>query len=94
MPKPRKATPAEKAEYGTRDTLYQLSHWVKVDGVECAVEYLGGYWDKGDPNYEIILPDGFHAKSDPLHTLLCHGLKDVAERAAETELDPCIEECR
>jgi hypothetical protein len=97
--KTRKATALEIEEYrlnpyGHTKTLYPLAYWVKVDGVECAVEYLGGHWGKGDPNYEIILPDGFHAKCDPLHTILCHGLKGVAETAAETELEPCTEDCR
>jgi hypothetical protein len=99
--KTRKATALEIEEYrlnpyGHTKTLYPLSHWVKVDGVECAVEYLGSYWDKGDPNYEIMAPTGFHFGEgyDALHSLLCDSLDDVRKRASFCTIVSCTEDCR
>jgi hypothetical protein len=91
--KATKATDAEKREYAASlpTPCYPLSHWVTVDGRTCPVEYLGGHWDRENPQYEIILPHGFHAKYEALHTMLCLTLKEVAERAAYTELEACTD---
>lgn len=86
----RKATTEEKQAYSG---LYPLSHIATLDGVTLNVEGLGGHWSKGDPQYEVMAPDGFHFKYDYTHSLLCDNLADVRGRLKGAELEPCGDEC-
>lgn len=89
----RRASDAEKAEYLQGSPVYPLSHWVDIGGVRCAVERLSSY-HRDDPQYEIVLPEGYHDAYECLHTLLCFDLKDVRERAGYVRLTACSEHCR
>lgn len=90
--KVRKATATEIANYSAvGGNLYPLSHYVVVDGVTCPVERLFG--NECDPKYEIMLPTGYHAMYENLHTLLCYDLEDVRERALCATLTKCDANC-
>jgi hypothetical protein len=90
--KVRKATAEEIANYSALGgNLYPLSHYVMVDGMLCPVERLGSHHD-GDPKYEIMLPAGYHARYECVHTLLCYDLADVRDRA-QCLLSRCDADC-
>lgn len=87
----RKATPEEKVAYqnAPRHNVYPLAGWIKVGDHLCAVEDLSE-WPRGNPQYEIIAPEGMHfCDGDTLHTLLCTDQKDVRERAAMADVEKC-----
>ncbi len=87
----RKATQLERDLYRKGQPVYPLGGFVKVAGQSCAVESLGAFWSKDDPQYEIMAPRGQHFTGDGegCHSLLCTDLKDVAERAKFSGLTPC-----
>jgi hypothetical protein len=95
----RKATAEEKAQYAVGNTfnngakpLYPLYGFIKVSGVDCAVEDLRGRGAADDPRYEVMAPDGKHF-TEQLHTLLCANLEDLYTRVAANDLEDCTKEC-
>ena len=89
----RRATADEKAEYAARTPapLYPLTHWVKAGGHLCPVEGL--FEGDGNPNYEIMFPDGMHDRGYLTHSFLCTTLADVVVRARYATFVPCTEMC-
>lgn len=91
----RKATEQEKADYwgpGPSHPVYKLYGWVTMrteDGqkITCPVEDLRGAWSKEEPQYEIMMPDGYTAED--CHSLLCYNLQDLRGRATIT-LEKCL----
>ncbi len=94
MKKFRRATAEEKAAYAAQKPapLYPLTHWVMAGGHLCPVEGL--FEGDGDPNYEIIFPDGMHDEGYGTHSFLCYDLADVRDRASYASFVPCTDECK
>lgn len=92
-PKIRKATDAEREAYWATKPVYPLFGFIEEQGHTLAIEDLRGCWDKGDPIYEVISPDGFHfGMPDMLHTMLCYNQKDVVDRVHGANIEPCTPE--
>lgn len=91
MPRMTLATQTERDAYNDGSHVYPLHGFVKVGGVECAVERCGTNSD--DPQYEVMAPEGFHFDADETHTLLCFTLKDLDERTKMNRLEPCHDNC-
>lgn len=87
MTKERRATVLEKQQYDARQPVYPLWGFIKVDGQECPIEYTGE--GPGNPNYEVMAPDGRHFVDGPLHSMLCADLKDLRERVSHAQLESC-----
>lgn len=88
----RKATAEEKREYAKTKPVYPLWGFCRVGKIRCAVEHPNE--GPGEPNYEIMAPDGYIFEPDGVHTMLCQTLEEVCERAAYSELDRCTcEDC-
>jgi hypothetical protein len=85
-----KASPEEIAKY---KGCYPLYGFAMVDGVWCAVEDLRGTWQKPDPLFEIMSPDGQYFFGDCVHAMLCHNLADVKDRASWEQIAPCDAHC-
>jgi len=86
-----RATAEQRAEYVARDPkpVYPLWGYVVAGGVKMAVEDLRKHWSKDDPQYEIIAPEHTVFVPDFTHTMLCHSLDDVKERAYRPEMCEC-----
>lgn len=91
MAKMTLATQEQRDAYNDGSHVYPLHGYVKVGGVECAVERCSG--GKDDPQYEVMAPEGFHFDADETHTLLCFNVKDVDERTRMNLLEPCGPHC-
>ena len=90
-----RATDAERRAYAaqTPRPVYPLGGYVTISGHRCPVEDLRGDWAAPDPTWEIMAPAGFRFDPDLAHSLLCHDLPDVRERAAYARLEPCPVDC-
>lgn len=87
----RKATASEQEAY---KGIYPLYGFVKIEGHECPVEFLGSVAGEDDPRYEIMMPDGFHVAQEWIHTRLCWTLAEVREEARSITLEPCTSKCQ
>lgn len=87
----RKAQHYEKQHYSG---LHPLFGYVTMSSVlggvrtrhTVVIEYLGEGRD--EPNYEAILPDGFHLALEGIHTVL-----GVTQKDLKTRLSAGLEEC-
>ena len=93
----RKATPAEKAAYNRQDPrpTYPLSHFATLDdGNVVPIEWLGGEWEKEDPQYEAVAPAGYWLDvGEIMHTLLGVNFADMRDRLKGVTLQPCDDDC-
>lgn len=78
----RKPTLDQKASYLG---LYPLYGFVRNNGHECIVEYLGE--GKDAPNYEVLAPAGFTFVPDGVTSLLCSTLDDMETRLQGNTLE-------
>jgi hypothetical protein len=85
-----RATPAQRDEY---EGLYPLFGFIDVAGTRCEIERVTG--PRGDPTHEVLAPHGHHftGEGDGCHSMLCHGVADVRERAAASGIERCGSEC-
>jgi hypothetical protein len=94
MARARRANPNEQKAYYeiVPKPLYPLYGFVKVGGHLCYVEYLGE--GSGNPNYEVMAPNGSHFAPDRIHTLLCETLADLDDATSGITIEPCTEDCQ
>jgi len=86
----RRATIDERAAY---DGVYPLGYVIETRDVKHPVLYVEHLpISDGDPEYEVIAPDGYHF-SEQVHSLLCFSRQDVLDRVAWNDLEPCTEKC-
>jgi hypothetical protein len=84
-----KATPEEKALYAQRNPVYPLYGFViNKEGLALVIEDLRS-WPKGDPQYEVMAPDGMSFDLVDAHSLLCTDLKDLRNRVAIYPVGTC-----
>ena len=83
----RRATQQEVSSY---EGLYPLYGTVQVSGHTVYIEHL-----PGDPDFEIMIPNGFIHKPDCLHSLICVDMEDLQDRLNLLDIQPCrCEECK
>ncbi len=93
MTKIVKATAAEREAYRATKPVYPLFGYLTMDGVKFAVEDLRE-WDKENPQYEAMCPEGYHFRQNGTHSLLGLTQKDLINRVRCDSLEKCTEDCR
>lgn len=80
-----KAAQTQKDAY---DGVYPLHGFVKVGDKVCTLEDLRS-WPKGDPQWELLAPDGYRFEPEGTHTLLADSLQDLQDRLNGVSLVKC-----
>lgn len=88
----RKATGLESQQWRSQpDALYPLHGFVKLNGYDLPVEYVGE--GKGQPNYEVHAPNKTHFRHAGTHTILATTLRDLTDQLAGEFLVKCNAAC-
>lgn len=87
-----KATEDEKRTYRATKPTYPLYGFVEISGQRCEIEDLRS-WAKGNPQYEVMAPDGYIHEPESLHTLLCFDYADIRGRIGTLERCSCQDQC-
>jgi hypothetical protein len=88
----RLATQDERATYyGVYPLHAIITNAKNAPGLTFCVEDLR-CWGSGDPQWELMAPDGYHFDGHGTHSVLEHTIKDIKDQARYASFEACSKE--